>query len=325
MPPAENLNFALFPGQTHPSQPISLSAQATSDLHQYGRGRAIVNEWFRIWIEPATQDISPPLAHSIATPARTAELLLFMEHFLRFRTIALRDLLTTPPDIAYFLSREMALLDWLGRYWEAFQQRMCEATLPLPRALDTSVKLCPKTESEHRNRFVVEWFSSNGLDLRATQSIFERDAFQELKRRIALHYGNDRAVGGWDKRRYWAIFSTALKRSSEQSDKQLEYFVGFDGWQSRFTLFNTALLRGAPLDAMLASLRCIHDPVTLGGAFAVGAVHKSSRLPKEERSKWLGRTMIFIINHALRALSQGSDACAEEAVAAFLAISRYNL
>lgn len=35
--------------------------------------------------------------------------------------------------------------------------------------------------------------------------------------------------------------------------------------------------------------------------------------------------MIFIINHALRALSQGSDACAEEAVGAFLAISQYNL
>ncbi|KAL1660521.1 hypothetical protein GGF50DRAFT_118879 [Schizophyllum commune] len=323
MPPAEN--FALFPGQTHPSHPIQLSADATSDLHQYGRGRAIVNEWFRTWIDPATRDICPPLACSIATRARTTELLLFMEHFLRFRIVALRDLLTTPPDIAHFRSRETALLDRLGRYWGAFQQQMCDATLPLPRALDTSVKRSPKTECEHRNRFVKGWLSSNGLDLQAVQSVFERDAFQELKRRIALHYGNDRAIGGWDKRRYWEIFSTALKRSSEQSNKQLEYFVGLDGWQLRFTLFNTALLRGAQLDAMIASLRCIHDPVTLGGAFAVGAAHKSSKLSKEERSQWLGKTMIFIINHALRALSQGSDACAEEAVGAFLAISQYNL
>ncbi|KAL1680140.1 hypothetical protein EV122DRAFT_289041 [Schizophyllum commune] len=282
MPPAEN--FALFPGQTHPSQPIQLSTDATSDLHQYGRSRAI--------------------------------LLLFMEHFLRFRTVSLRDPLTTPPDIAHFRSRETALLDRLGRYWGAFQQQMSDATLPLPRALDTSVKRSPKTECELRNRFANEWLSSNGLDLQAMQGVFERDAFQELKRRIALHYGNDRAVGGWDKRRYWAIFSTALKRSSEQSNKQLKYFVGLDGWQLRFTLFNTALLHGAQLDAMIAFLRCIHDPVTLGGAFAVGA---------EERSQWLGKTMIFIINHALRALSQGSDACAEEAVAAFLAISKYNL
>lgn len=162
-----------------------------------------------------------PLACSIATPARTAELLLFMEHFLRFRTVALRDLLSTPPDITHFRSREIALLDRLGRYWGAFQQQMCDATLPLPRALDTSVKRSPKTECELRNRFAKEWLSSNGLDLQAMQSVFERDAFQELKRRIALHYGNDRAVGGWDKRRYWEIFSTALKRSSEQSNKQL--------------------------------------------------------------------------------------------------------
>ncbi|KAL1751851.1 hypothetical protein FB107DRAFT_278283 [Schizophyllum commune] len=323
MPPAEN--FSLFPGQTHPSRPIQLSTDATSDLHQHGRGRAIVNEWLRTWIDPATRDICPPLACSIATPARTAELLLFMEHFLRFRTVALRDLLTTPPDITHFRSRETALLDRLGRYWGAFQQQMCDATLPLPRALDTPVKRSPKTECELRNRFAKEWLSSNGLDLQAMQSVFERDAFQDLKRRISLHYGNDRAVGGWDKRRYWAIFSTALKRSSEQSNKQLEYFVGLDGWQLRFTLCNTALLRGAPLDAMIASLRCIHDPVTLGGAFAVGAAHKSSKLSKEERSQWLGKTMIFIINHALRALSQGSDACAEEAVGAFLAISQYDL
>ncbi|KAL1686207.1 hypothetical protein GGG16DRAFT_118105 [Schizophyllum commune] len=300
MPPAEN--FALFPGQTHPSQPIQLSTDATSDLYQYGRGRAIVNEWFRTWIEPATRDVCPPLACSIATRARTAELLLFMEHFLRFRTIALRDLLTTPPDISHFRSRETALLDRLGRYWGAFQQQMCDATLPLPRALDTSVKRSPKTECEHRNRFAEKWLSRNGLDLQAMQSVFERDAFQELKRRIARIMGTT---------------------APEQSNKQLEYFVGFEGWRLRFTLFNTALLRGAQLDAMIASLRCIHDPVTLGGAFAVGAAHKSSRLSKEERSQWLGKTMIFIINHALRALSQGSNACAEEAVGAFLAISQY--
>ncbi|KAL1751846.1 hypothetical protein FB107DRAFT_221176 [Schizophyllum commune] len=263
--------FSLFPCQAHPSQPAILSAEAIADLEIFGRGHAIINEWFRAWIEPAVQDLQAPVRGDAVTFQRTAELLAFMQQFLQFRTVALRELATTQLDIDHFRAREAALLDRIGSYWAVFYHLLERATLPFPPALDRAVKLPLKAQTEYRNSLVAEWFFDAGLDLDATKGIFDRDAFQDLKRKISRHYGADRTVGGWDKRRFWLIFSTGLTKFITMGEKYWNYLVGFDGWTSRFTLFNRALLHEGLLDAVIPSLRCIHDPITLGGAFAVGA------------------------------------------------------
>ncbi|KAI5896097.1 uncharacterized protein SCHCODRAFT_02685173 [Schizophyllum commune H4-8] len=263
--------FSLFPCQAHPSQSAILSAEAFADLDIFGRGHAIINEWFRAWIEPAVQDIQAPVRGDAVTFQRTAELLNFMQHFLQFRTVALRQLAMTQADIDHFRAREAALLDQLGSYWAVFYHLLERATLPIPSALDRTAKRSLKTQTEYRNSLVAEWFFDVGLDLDATKGVFDRDAFQDLKRKVSRHYSTDRTVGGWDKRRFWFIFSTGLTKFITMGEKYWNYLVGFDGWTSRFTLFNRALMHEGPLDAVIPSLRCIHDPITLGGAFAVGA------------------------------------------------------
>ncbi|KAL1680134.1 hypothetical protein EV122DRAFT_208464 [Schizophyllum commune] len=263
--------FSLFPCQAHPSQSVLLNAEAFADLDIFGRGHAIINEWFRAWIEPAVQDLQAPVRGDAVTFQRTAELLAFMQQFLQFRSVALRELATTQVDIDHFRAREAALLDRIGSYWAVFYHLLERVTLPFPPALDRAVKLPLKAQTEYRNSLVTEWFFDAGLDLDATKGIFDRDAFQDLKRKISRHYSADRTVGGWDKRRFWLIFSTGLTKFITMGEKYWNYLVGFDGWTSRFTLFNRALLHEGPLDAVIPSLRCIHDPITLGGAFAVGA------------------------------------------------------
>ncbi|KAL1685677.1 hypothetical protein GGG16DRAFT_129242 [Schizophyllum commune] len=266
--------FSLFPCQAYPSQSLHsviLSAEAIADLDIFGRGHAIINEWFRAWIEPAVQDLQAPVRGDAVTFQRTAELLAFMQRFLQFRTVALRELAITQVDIDHFRAREAALLDRIGSYWAVFYHLLERATLPFPPALDRAVKLPLKAQTEYRNSLVAEWFFDAGLDLDATKGIFDRDAFRDLKRKISRHYSADRTVGGWDKRRFWLIFSTGLTKFITMGENYWNYLVGFDGWTSRFTLFNRALLHEGPLDAVMPSLRCIHDPITLGGAFAVGA------------------------------------------------------
>ncbi|KAL1733399.1 hypothetical protein EV714DRAFT_204435 [Schizophyllum commune] len=263
--------FSLFPCQAHPSQSVLLNAEAFADLDIFGRGHAIINEWFRAWIEPAVQDFQALVRGDAVTFQRTAELLAFMQQFLQFRTVALRELAITQVDVDHFRAREAALLDRIGSYWAVFYHLLERATLPFPPALDRAVKLPLKAQTEYRNSLVAEWFFDAGLDLDATKGIFDRDAFQDLKRKISRHYSADRTVGGWDKRRFWLIFSTGLTKFITMGEKYWNYLVGFDGWTSRFTLFNRALLHEGPLDAVIPYLRCIHDPITLGGAFAVGA------------------------------------------------------
>lgn len=211
--------FSLFPCQAHPAQSIPLNAEAFADLEIFGRGHAIINEWFRAWIEPAVQDLQAPVRGDAVTFQRTAELLAFMQQFLQFRTVALHELATTQVDVDHFRAREAALLDRIGSYWAVFYHLLERATLPFPPALDRAVKLPLKAQTEYRNSLVAEWFFDAGLDLDATKGIFDRDAFQDLKRKISRHYSADRTVGGWDKRRFWLIFSTGLTKFITMGEK----------------------------------------------------------------------------------------------------------
>ena len=241
--------FSLFPCQAYPSQSLHsviLSAEAIADLDIFGRGHAIINEWFRAWIEPAVQDLQAPVRGDAVTFQRTAELLAFMQQFLQFRTVALRELATTQLDIDHFRAREAALLDRIGSYWAVFYHLLERATLPFPSALDRAVKLPLKAQTEYRNSLVAEWFFDAGLDLDATKGIFDRDAFQDLKRKISRHYGADRTVGGWDKRRFWLIFSTGLTKFITMGEK---YWVSKTVLTASSPRANSYILRTISLDS----------------------------------------------------------------------------
>ncbi|KAI5896095.1 uncharacterized protein SCHCODRAFT_02663953 [Schizophyllum commune H4-8] len=303
--------FRFFPGE---QEGLPLSAFARINIKRYSREGAIFHEWLRVFLAPILAQLDQPVEDLVADFEHTRAVLRFSQEFLSFRRVVLTQFRLPKSLVDNFDEHEGLTVEGVGRFYLAYY-RAHEA------------RKSPAEEDSHHGaagpspafqRLIENWFVSSGLSMATVREQFVGEAFAGMLRALAPRHVIEQAEG----ERYWGLFKRGLARYLQVDDQDWANFREFGEWHFRFLFVHNLLDRKSPR-ATLESLRPIRDPVTLGGALAVGPPHTQNTLSRKRRAVLLAETVITLLYHVLHVSDDRSDAAAELAICVFAGMRHF--
>ncbi|KAL1704705.1 hypothetical protein EV121DRAFT_291155 [Schizophyllum commune] len=294
MPYEVRLNYAPYTTQAlrafprrHNPDPDELAAR-TSDLQVYGPERAIMRAWSRELPKQITADLYYYPSPTGIAPIRVA---LGAAGTLRNFRLAHADA-PLLPSLSVLAQFWMSV--WLESEVDEGDLQMCLAASSYHRGFGCA---------DYLGR-IAPWFARMGLCM---------DGVQHALARVA--------PPGTDTQYCWEILLSGVTRAVTKKNECMSRVSVRAGWEWRFRFFSELLRdpEGAQAEGDIA--RCICDPVTLGGAFGLHAIHKQNSYTTEVRTEALASDAVRIIDVALNNLPYPSERAAEQAISAFLTIS----
>ncbi|KAI4517521.1 hypothetical protein K525DRAFT_251372 [Schizophyllum commune Loenen D] len=304
--------FRFFPGE---QEGLPLSAFARINIKRYAREGAIVHEWLRVFLAPILAQLDQPVEDLVTDFEHTRAVLRFSREFLSFRRVVLTQFRLPRSLVDNFHEHEGLAVEGVGRFYLAYYwaHEAREATAPEEDAHQGAADLLPAFQ-----RRIESWFLSSNLSMATVREQSVGEAFAGWLRALAPRHASEQAEG----ERYWRLFKMGLARYLQLDDHNWADFREFGEWQFRFLFVHRLLDRKSPR-ATLESLRPIRDPVTLGGALAVGAPHNQDTRSRKRRAISLAETVITLLYHVLHVSEDRSDFAAELAICVFAGMRHF--